>query len=87
MTVVNVWNLVASVAAIAVTVLVVRRPSRQWRTGRAGKALSAAASLFVAFHIGPVLVPLGAVVAVARHRHNRPDHSTVPVADHYPGAR
>jgi hypothetical protein len=70
---------------LAVLIIVARRPERRWRKGWAGKLLSLAAVLFVTFHLGAVLVPVGAVVALTRHRKDQQDRSPVPVADSWPG--
>jgi hypothetical protein len=83
---VDVLNLVVTVSLAAAVVVVARRPVRRWRTGWAGKGISLIAVLFVDFHVGVVLVPLGAVVALTRHRQDPEDRSPVPVADSWPGA-
>jgi hypothetical protein len=82
---VEVLNLVVTVSLVPAIVAVARRPARRWRTGPAGKAVSLVAVLFVNFHVGVVLVPFGAVVALARHRHDPEDRSPVPLADSWPG--
>jgi hypothetical protein len=71
---------------VAVLIIVARRPVRRWRKGWAGKLVSLVAVLFVTFHLGAVLVPIGAVVALTRHRKDLQDRSPVPVADSWPGA-
>jgi hypothetical protein len=71
---------------LAVFIIVARRPVRRWRKGRAGKLVSLVAVLFVTFHLGAVLIPIGAVVALTRHRKDQQDRSPVPVADSWPGA-
>jgi hypothetical protein len=82
---VEVLNLVVTVSLVPAIVVVARRPTRRWRSGQVGKAVSLVAVLFVNFHVGVVLVPLGAVVALARHRHDPHDRSPVPIADSWPG--
>ncbi len=81
-----VWNL-AVVALVVMTTIVVtiRRPSERWRAGRWGKAASVAATLLVAFYVGPFSVPLGAVVVLVRHRRQR-STDEVGLAQDWPGA-
>jgi hypothetical protein len=83
---VEVLNLAVTVSLLPALVVVGRRPARRWRTGTAGKLVSLAAVLIVVFHVGAVLVPLGAIVVLARHRHDPSDRSPVPFADSWPGA-
>jgi hypothetical protein len=83
---VQVLSLLVTVSLVPAIVVIACRPVRRWRTGQAGKGVSLVAILFVNFHVGVVLVPLGAIVALARHRHDPEDRSPVPLADSWPGA-
>lgn len=66
--------------------IILRRPGLRWRLGRAGKAISLLAAFTVSFHLGPVLVPAGAITAFACHRHDQSDPNLLPLADNWPGA-
>ena len=82
---VAVCNLAVGLGVLAVVFVLVRRHPANWRTGRWGKAVSVGVALLVSTHVAGVAVPIGAVVAVLRHRRRVRDGAGVPTADTWPG--